>query len=419
MGSIMRIELIVIGDEILRGAVQDANTKSIATILAKEGFFLSKITAVSDNRNEMAIAIDDAMSRADVVLTTGGLGPTVDDITKDVIAEYAGVSLTVDEKTYEFLKARYGKDFPEIEQLAMVPEGVEVLLNQVGIAPSFIYSPSSAKKLIALPGVPRELQWFASNEVLPLLKKNYPQKIGYYRDLLSFLFLKENDIDPTIRQLQEEFPEIQFGIYPDNPAFGMLSLILSSTSLAKDDFFQARLPVIKALKQKYPKNLFRTPTGLIEEAIHLHFIESDETIALAESCTGGSIASRLTKFPGASDYFLGSFVTYSNSMKKRVLGVSEGTLAAKGAVSVECAEEMLAGIFKHSDANWGLSVTGVAGPTGGSDEKPVGTVYYALGKRGERIKSGLLSPPPHQIREAIIQRTGTHLLGYLWQMIHE
>lgn len=386
----MNIELIVIGSEVLSGSIRDANTQAIALTLGKAGYHLSKQTTVVDDISLVKGAIIEALSRSEVVFTTGGLGPTVDDITRQAISELVG-----------------GCFAPK-----------EEIKNHVGSAPGLVVD-LEGKTLIALPGVPRELDAMMKKGVMDYFSRHFPLKKGYYRDQFFLLFKQEQEIDPLIRRLQEDYPPFFFGIYPDSPTFGILTISLSSEEFSKEEFLIRSLPVLEEIQQLYPGSLFRTPTGLIEEALHLHFIESNETIAFAESCTGGLLSARMTKFGGASRYFLGSLVTYSNQLKEAILGVRGETLTSVGAVSDLCVKEMVEGLYDRTRADWTVAVSGIAGPTGGSSEKPVGTIYYAIARQGVILKSGLLPGSPYREREALMQGAATHLFGYLWQLIRE
>jgi nicotinamide-nucleotide amidase len=386
----MRIELIVIGSEVLCGSVCDLNTETIALTLSKAGYTIVRQTTVIDDVKAVTEVLKEAFSRADIVLTTGGLGSTVDDVTRQAITELLGGSFTPKEE----------------------------IKNYIGIASGLVICPFK-KTLIALPGVPSELESMMKKGVLEYLSRNFPIKKGYYRDHFSLLFKQEQEVDPLIRRLQEKFPEFLFGIYPDNPIFGILTVSISSEQFSKEEFLIYSLPILEEMKNLYPSELYRTPTGLIEEALHLHFVESNQTLAFAESCTGGVMSQRVTKFPGASRYFLGSLVTYSNELKEEVLGVAEETLLDSGAVSDLCVKEMVEGLFYRTKADWAVAVSGIMGPTGGSIEKPVGTVYYAIAKQGIILQSGLLPNSVYRERETLMQISATHLFGYLWRLIHD
>jgi PncC family amidohydrolase len=214
----------------------------------------------------------------------------------------------------------------------------------------------------------------------------------------------ESSIDPLLRELRERFPEVQVGIYP---SYGSVSVLLQSAQA------EQLLAFKQACEKHFALHLFSTESGKIEEAVQSWFIQHKKRLALAESCTGGAIAQQLVSVPGASDYFLGSFVTYSDALKMRALGVSQNTLKTHGAVSAACVKEMLAGVFHNPEPDFAIAVTGVAGPTAASSSIPVGTVWAAIGERGHEPEVGELWIPGSRLK--IIQTAANCLLGALWR----
>ena len=223
---------------------------------------------------------------------------------------------------------------------------------------------------------------------------------------LHFTILHEGLIDPTLRELQEQYPQVEVGIYP---GYGVL--VVSLLSSQEEQLKQCRA----ALEKKFGPYLFLAPNGKIEEAVHSWFIQNKKMLALAESCTGGLMAAQLTALPGASDYFLGSFVTYSNAMKIQILGVPEEVIRQTGAVSKETVAAMLEGVFKHSGADFGIAISGIAGPAGGSEAKPVGTMWAAIGERGKAPDIGSFLAKGN--RQTRILSTTNNLLGALYRKV--
>lgn len=369
----MRIELIFIGNELLRGAVVNTNAAYLGQQIASLGWEVSQQTTIADVPEEIEECLTSALKRADLLLMTGGLGPTVDDRTRAVLAKLFNTELALNEEIYGHLKARYGDQELSLENQATIPRAAKALLNPSGTAPGLILE-KKGKLLIALPGVPVEMKALFEGHVRAYLKERYKEQMHQAVESISFFALSESELDPIVRKIETKFPRVDFGIYP---SYGVLNLILTSASL--DDVVGAK----KALIQALPQHHFSSLNGKLEEAIHAWMIAQGKTLALAESCTGGRIAAQLTALPGSSRYLLGSFVTYSNHLKESVLGVSKATIEKYGSVSQETAKEMLQGLFQVTDADYGLAITGLAGPEGGSERLPVGTLFIAVGARGQ------------------------------------
>lgn len=368
----MSIEILAIGNEILSGNTLNTNAAFISTQLMLEGWRVSRHTVVPDEENVITQEIQNAFKRTACVIATGGLGPTLDDITAASVAP-------------------------------LFKNSPQEIPNRVGSAKGLCFE-DEGKVLILLPGIPQEMRVMLEEEVLSRLQRLFPHKQQRHQASLHFCLLKEQELDPLLRLLKEEFPQLEFGIYP---AFGTLSVMLHSTDLK----------TIEAAKQQIQKQFTShlIPEKSIEETIHHWFTTHQKTLALAESCTGGLLAAHLTALPGASNYFLGSLVTYSNQLKEQLLGVSPATLHAKGAVSSETVSEMLHGLFTTTGADYGIAVSGIAGPAGGSVEQPVGTIWYALSAKGQAPFIGTFLAKGS--RETIILQTTKKLLGILWQQI--
>lgn len=399
----MRIEVIAIGSEIVAGRLVNTNATFISQQLNRMGWTVNRHTAVPDDPEILEKELKAALERSDVVITTGGLGPTCDDITRRIAAALFNSSSHVHPEVAEDLKRRYGDAPISLEDQATVPTCATPLINPIGTAPGLIFKKKKGA-LILLPGVPREMQALLLQQVIPFLQSHYSPSEKWFEENFCLTLHSESTVDPFLRELEERYRGIQIGIYPST---GILTIQLKSRDEA---IFKGAK---QALVKEYASYLFGP--GTLEEEIHSLFTHKKKTLALAESCTGGMIAARLISVPGASDYFLGSMVAYSNALKKEWLSVSEKTMSQQGAVSEETVREMLEGIFERTSADVALAVSGIAGPTGGTADKPVGTIWAAIGERGKPVDVGHFRAPGD--RQTIILFTTNRLLSFLWRKI--
>lgn len=370
----MSIELLAIGNEILRGQTINTNGAEIGRRLTEEGWTIFRQTALPDDPRLLEQGLSEALKRTSVIIATGGLGPTLDDLTAAT--------------------AR-----------ALFLQPPEEIPNPVGSAPGYIFT-NGPYKLFLLPGVPEEMRPMLERGVIPYLHRHFPPPQKPFSTALHFYLLSETKVDPILRDLEKRFP-LDIGIYP---SYGILTVTLSGAD--KNHVEAAKQEIV----QQFRSQLIETPSGKLAEALHLWMQKQGHTLAFAESCTGGFMASQITAFPGSSAYFLGSLVTYANQLKESVLGVSPETLKGQGAVSRATVQEMWHGLMQKTGADYGIAVSGIAGPTGGSPQKPVGTIWYALGKKG-------LSPEVDTFlvkgdRQTIISRTTQRLFAYLWKFLH-
>lgn len=401
----MHIELVAIGDELMRGITVNSNAAFLSRHLSEKGYAITRHTTLPDDPVFLKEGLQEVLKRSPIVITTGGLGPTCDDRTREIIARLFSSKFQYDETVAADLKKRFGEQLTSLEDQATIPEKAKPILNRLGTAPGLIFTEGQST-WICLPGVPQEMQEMFLHDVLPYLLKAHSPSTQKQSVQLHFSLLYENKVDPILRQLQVLYPQVEVGIYP---GYGTLMVALLSTQ--PEQLQQFRL----ALEKTFAPYLYTSPSGKIEEAIHAWFVREKKTLALAESCTGGLMAAHLTALPGASDYFLGSFVTYSNAMKTHILGVPELTLRNTGAVSKETVAAMLEGIFKQSDADFGIAISGIAGPTGGTDKKPVGTMWAAIGERGKAPDIGTFIAKGN--RETRILSTTNNLLGALYRKV--
>lgn len=384
----MRAEIITIGDELLIGQVVDTNSAWMAQRLNEVGIELHQITSVHDNREHILSALDEAFSRADIVLTTGGLGPTKDDITKHVLCEYFGTTLVEDARVRAHVCELY-KERPDVlNRLTatqwLVPNSATILPNRVGSAPIMVFHKTTgianlqpegrSMFLIAMPGVPHEMKIAMTEQVLPYLSKFTIQNSQFpiiHRTLLLY-GIPESTLALRIEEWENALPATMHLAYL--PKDGTIRLRLSSYGEASAEEMNMQIDALKPLIADY---LIATE-DLPLEAILGHLLKQrGQTIATAESCTGGRLAAALNAQPGSSAFYLGSVVAYANEVKEQVLGVKHDTLLQYGAVSEQTVLEMANGVRRHMHADYAIATSGIAGPDGGTPDKPVGTVWIA------------------------------------------
>lgn len=390
----MKAEIITIGDELLIGQVVDTNSAWIAERLNEAGIELYQITSVHDNREHILSALDEAFSRADIVLTTGGLGPTKDDITKHVMCEYFGTTLVEDSRVREHIHELY-KERPDVlNRLTatqwLVPENAKILTNRVGSAPIMVFQKEidyQPKTLIAMPGVPHEMKIAMTEQVMPFLefrersqgelqnggRAAYSLEAGsiVHRTFL-LAGIPESTLAILIEDWENALPATMHLAYL--PKDGIIRLRLSTYGEASNEEIEMQLAALKPLIADY---LIATEDLPLEIILGNLLKERQQTIATAESCTGGRLAAALNAQSGSSAYYMGSVVAYDNRIKEQVLGVKHDTLETYGAVSEQTVREMAEGVRALMHTDYAIATSGIAGPTGGTAEKPVGTVWIA------------------------------------------
>jgi len=407
----MRAELVVIGNEVLTGFTVNTNAAFIGQQLMKAGYLLTQQTVVPDHADLLSEVLSQALERSDLVITTGGLGATIDDITRQVAAKLFGSDFTYDETVADDIARRYKKYLSimqdTLKDQATVPSKAKVLLNPVGSAPGFIFQEDN-KTLVMLPGVPNEMKPMLTEQVIPFMLEAFPLSVRSYRKTLHLFELPELSVDPLLRELDEKYPEVNFAIYP---ALGTLTLHLTTEAESEEKAMRILDEPYCEIETRFATNCFHSESGILEEAVHHMFIENQWTLSVAESCTGGSVSSRLTQLPGASEYFLGSVVSYANDVKTKILGVPEQLIQEKGAVSQEVVEKMVEGVIRITGSDFAVAVSGIAGPSGGTPEKPVGTVWCAVCRKGETPHTWKISA--RGTREMIIFRSVNSLFSNL------
>ncbi len=374
----MKATIITIGDEILIGQILDTNSRYISRALNAHGIVVAERTSIGDNRLQIIETLDHALAQSEVVIITGGLGPTKDDITKHTLCDYFGSSLRYDEDEAEHIRTMLAARNIAFNDLnrgqAMVPECCTVLHNAHGTAPGMWFE-KNGHVVISLPGVPFEMQHLIDEEVMPRLKARFELREIVHRTMITF-GIAESILAERIASWEEALPDhIRLAYLP---APNVVRLRLSAYEVEGKEVRHEIDLLFEKLSSIIPDNIAGFEEASVEELIHNILIERGLTLAVAESCTGGAIASKFTAQAGASAYFLCGVVSYSNDSKNRVLGVKLSDIAQHGAVSEQVAMAMAKGAMAISGANFAVSITGIAGPTGGSKEKPVGTVWIGV-----------------------------------------
>ena len=370
----MKIAIVVIGDELLLGQVADVNSSEIARRFTPYGVTIESVAIVGDDGAAMRRAIADGLAHADAVITTGGLGPTRDDITKSVMMEIFGGELRLDKdmlRNVEEVFRRRGLKLNELTRTqAMVPTSSTPHANAVGTAP-IMWFERDDKVLVAMPGVPFETREMLGREVVPRLLRRFGIEISEiaHRHLIV-TGITESDLAEHLADWEDKLPEGYHLAYLPTP--GIIRLRLDGPAGKKIDSLFAELKELTAGYAIAEEDLTIAQI-LLKEAVMRR-----ETFATAESCTGGAIAARFTAIPGASAYFRCGVVSYSNESKEKLLGVNPADIERYGAVSEQVARQMAEGARRAADADYAVATTGIAGPTGGSAEKPVGTVWIAV-----------------------------------------
>ena len=422
----MTAHIINIGDELLIGQVVNTNASWMAEELNKRNIKVTNISVISDGADDIRTQLDRSLAEADVVLITGGLGPTKDDITKTVLCEYFGDTLVRHQPTYDQVQRffeRRGLPFTEINQAqALVPSKCKVILNEVGTAPCMVFTMHNAqpevlslgekctvhnseKIVVSMPGVPFEMKWLMQNSVLPLLQERLGSDAIVHKTILTF-GIGESFLADKIADWEDALPaHIKLAYLPEA---GKVRLRLSAYAskitdnrlqitdkyLLKNLLEQEVAEQIVKLEEIIGENIYGYDDETISSAIGKLLKQKGAMLATAESCTGGLIGNFITETPGSSAYYKGGIIAYSNELKERLLGVRHETLEQYGAVSEETAVEMARGCLAATGADYAIATTGISGPTGGTDEKPRGLVYIAVAKRIRNEELGMRNSIP-------------------------
>jgi nicotinamide-nucleotide amidase len=377
MISSARAEIITIGDEILFGQIVDTNTQWIGTQLTDIGIRPVRKTSVGDNRQDILDAFTQASQRVNVVIVTGGLGPTRDDITKHTFCEYFGTELEINQDALALITdffAKRGRAMTELNiQQAALPKNCAYIPNLWGTAPGMWFEQDGVI-YVSLPGVPYEMKSLMEFEILPRLKARFSTHIIQHKSIRT-IGIGESFLAEKISGWEDALPEhIKLAYLPH---FGQVRLRLTGTGTDQDVLEKELAEQVASVLPLIEEHVFGYDSDELETVIGTLLMNSNATVSTAESCTGGYVANQITGIPGSSRYFEGSMVSYSNEVKMNVLGVSSETLEAYGAVSEQTAREMAEGARRLLNTTFAISTTGIAGPDGGTAEKPVGTVWIA------------------------------------------
>ncbi|WP_238805303.1 competence/damage-inducible protein A [Emticicia aquatica] len=378
-------EVVTIGDEILYGQITDTNTQWMSTELDKIGIKTVRKSSVGDQEDKILQILAEAESRADIILLTGGLGPTKDDITKKTLCKYFNDSLVINDDALGFITdffTKRGRPMTELNRLqATIPSKSTYLANKTGTAPGMWFE-KNGKIFVSMPGVPHEMKYLMSNEVIPRLKTFFETPIIYHK-LIRTIGVGESFLAEKIENWEDNLPEhIKLAYLP---SFGQVKLRL--TAVGNDEEI-LRKDVDAEIEKVLPligSSVFGFDNDDLEVAIGKELKKKGLTVSVAESCTGGYISHLFTKVPGSSVYFMGSVVSYDNSVKINVLGVKEETILTHGAVSEETVIQMAEGVRKLLKTDFAIATSGVAGPDGGTAEKPVGTLWMACAMEGRTV----------------------------------
>jgi nicotinamide-nucleotide amidase len=400
----MRIEIVTIGNEVLSGRTFDTNFVFLARACEEASVVVAWHTTVGDNSEAIGETLKLALSRADGVIMTGGLGPTPDDVTRKAVATALNRPLQLDEGTLQHIRDRGKKSArrlpSSVETMALVPRGAELWQNPVGAAPGILID-YRKKPVILLPGPPPELEALASQFAVPWLRERAGTCVESFT--LRTFGMFESQIHERLGAISDHWPGASLAYLPS--WFGVdLRVTVSgpSATLVRDTAERA----YGELTSKVGGVVYAEGTTGMEEVVSEALVAKGWRIAAAESCTGGLLTKRLTDVPGSSRYVERSFVTYSNEAKQQLLGVSAEDLARHGAVSAQVAEQMAQGARKKAKVDVGVSITGIAGPDGGSEEKPVGTVYIAISSAlGDAVRHHRFMGTRATVRERAAQTT--------------
>lgn len=386
----MNAEIICIGTELLLGHIVNTNASFIAARLAEIGIDHYFQSTVGDNHQRLEDMINKGLDRSDIVVTTGGLGPTIDDITMQIIAKVSGKKLVLEKAVLKDINSYFKKQNRKIPKdslrQALIPEGSKWFKNLFGTAPGLIIE-DGPKTIIALPGPPREMQPMVRDYVIPYLKNRVKEKGLRGKDnpiikskSIKLIGLAEAKVNEKAKDLLTLSGPFQVGVYT---RLGEVELKIMAKARDEKLADIEINKIEKVIRKRFKSHVYGVNEETLEDAVARLFIKRKKTIAVAESCTGGLISSLITNVPGASKFFIEGIISYSNESKSKNLNVGPEAMKKYGAVSPQVAKEMAAGIRKKADVDIGIGVTGIAGPAGATQKKPVGLVYIAISTKNK------------------------------------
>ncbi|MBT6439437.1 MAG: competence/damage-inducible protein A [Flavobacteriales bacterium] len=381
----MKAEIITIGDEILIGQIVDTNSAWLAERLNAIGVRVAQISSIQDDRGHIIDALNEAKERADIILITGGLGPTKDDITKETLGDYFQSNFVFNEDVYANIERIFKpRDIPVLsvnKEQAKVPDNCEVMINKLGTAPAMWFE-KDGKVFVSMPGIPFEMKGLILDSIIPKIKDKYNTQAIFHKTVLT-QGIGEAKLAEKIEVWRKSLTlyDIKLAFLP---SLNSVRLRLSSYGGARAEQKVVEDKVAE-LKELIPDFVFGYDNQTLEEVVGKELNKKKQTVSTAESCTGGNIAGRLTKISGSSDYFIGSVVSYSDEVKKVMLDVSADDIEKHGAVSREVVEQMAIGVKNKLKTDYSVATSGIAGPKGGTDKKPVGTMWVAVASPTEVV----------------------------------
>ncbi len=406
----MNAELIIVGEEILSGQTVDSNSAYVARRLADIGIEVARKTTVGDRHDDIREAIQTAWQRSPVTIMTGGLGPTKDDVTKNAICAAFDRKLVLNDEVMRRLEALFqqrNRKMPAIAQSqALQPQGADLLVNPIGTAPGIVFQDSD-RFFAALPGVPAEMEAILDQSIIPYLSKR-PGRGAIIIRRIRTIGITETEIAETIADLEPAGERLRLAYLP---SYKGVDLRVTATASILEEAESAAEQLVKAICLKLGDYVFTIGEESMPEIVARLLIARGQTLATAESCTGGLIAKRLTDIAGSSQFFVGSVIAYSNAVKSAALKVPTELIAGYGAVSHEVAEAMARGVLQLTGSDYAVSVTGIAGPGGATPEKPVGLVYVGYADRKDTVSALKLNL--FGTRERIRERAATQALDFL------
>jgi nicotinamide-nucleotide amidase len=409
------LEIVAVGTEILLGDLIDTNSAHVARTLAAIGVDVFAKHAVGDNVGRIAAMLHGVLDRADGAIVTGGLGPTVDDLTREAVAEVMGVPLVLDEASLDAIAARFAslrRTMTENNRRqALVPQGAHILVNPNGTAPGFIAVRADGRFIATMPGVPAEMKPMLADSIVPWLVQRYALEGGIVTRTLHTVGIAESEIDRRIHDLFEQLENPKIAVLAH---MGRVDIRIMAKARSRTDALALIAPVEADVRERVADGYFGTDDETLEASLVRVLTESKRTIATAESVTGGGIADAIVSIPGASAAFRGGIVAYDNALKETLLDVDPALIDRHGAVSEEVAIAMARGARIRCGSDFAIATTGIAGPAGATETKPVGLVWFCVsGPDGDRARSAILPGD----RTAIRRRAVAAAIDMAWRYV--
>ena len=411
----MQAEIITVGDELLIGQVIDTNSAWLGQILNKYNIKIKRIHSISDDAQEIKSCLANCLERSELIIITGGLGPTKDDITKKTLAEFFNSDMVINQSVLAQLETYFknrGRQMLEINQMqAEVPSVCRVLTNALGTAPGMWFDTNN-KVVISLPGVPFEMKHIFEHEALPLIAQQFKMPAFVHRTLVSFN-VPESLLAKQIEDIEDSLPQqIKLAYLP---SLNTVRLRLSGSALDNEDNIVQLLDhYVQLIKDRMGKAIVSDQDETLSQTVFNKLSQLNQTLSVAESCTGGYISHQLTQIPGASKVFVGSVISYSNSVKHHQLGVESTLFETVGAVSEQVVTQMVTGVRERLQTDYAIAISGIAGPEGGSEDKPVGTVFIGVSSAKTHVVNRFHFSGN---RMQIIERSNNMALAMLLEMI--